>query len=88
MYLDLLQGEHVAGIILVPAPGTDPKMIDDIQKQGIPIVLLDRKLQGYHNDCVTSDNFQGAYIGTKHLIDLGYKRIGNYRGITNNKYRG
>ena len=43
MYLDNLQAEKPAGLILVPAPNTDPKTVSSIQAQGIPVVLLDRK---------------------------------------------
>jgi len=80
MYLDLLQSEHVAGILVVPAPGTDPETLMSIQAQGIPIVLLDRKLEGFVGDYVTSNNFQGAYDGVNHLLDLGYRNIATIAG--------
>lgn len=83
MYLDFLQTEQVAGIVLVPAPGTDVAMLASLQAQGIAIVLLDRKLDGFNGDCIASDNFQGAYMATKHLIDLGYTRIATIAGSQN-----
>lgn len=83
MYLDYLQAEQVAGIVLVPAPGTNPQTLSDMQVNGISIVLLDRKIKGFDGDCVASDSFQGAYSGTQHLIDLGYKRIATISGSQN-----
>jgi len=43
-------------------------------QRGIPIVLVDT----YHPrfDSITVDNFRGAYLAVKHLIDLGYEKIG------------
>lgn len=43
-------------------------------QRGIPIVLVDT----YHPkfDSIIVDNFRGAYLATKHLIELGHERIG------------
>lgn len=83
MYLENLQSEQVAGIILVPAPGTDPDILSSVQEQGIPIVLLDRKLEKFDGDCIVSDNVQGAYSAVNHLIENGYTRIATIAGSQN-----
>jgi LacI family transcriptional regulator len=43
-------------------------------QRGIPIVLVDT----YHPkfDSISVDNFQGAYIATRHLIEVGHEKIG------------
>lgn len=81
MYLDNLQAEKPAGIVLVSAPNTAPRVITNLQAQGIPIVLLDRKLAGVEADCIASDNFQGAYNATAHLIANGHDRVATIAGL-------
>lgn len=46
-----------------------------VQKQGLPIVFFDRVPEEIKTHKVTSNNFQGAYEATLHLIENGYKRI-------------
>lgn len=79
-YLDGMLTDNIAGLVVVPAPNTDPTTLRNLQKQGIPIVLLDRKLAGVDADYIGSDNTQGAYEATMHLIDWGYRRIATIAG--------
>ncbi len=53
-------------------------LIQRLQDQGKLVVLLDRFVQDQSEglNWVTSDNERGAYALTRHLIDLGHKRIG------------
>ena len=46
-----------------------------IQDKGIPVIFFDRVEE--QSDCtkVIIDNYKCGYIATKHLIDLGFKRI-------------
>lgn len=83
MYLENLQSEQLAGLILVPAPNTDLAFLLSIQSKGIPIVLFDRKIEGFQGDHIASDNFQGAFMAVEHLIDNGYKRIATIAGSQN-----
>jgi LacI family transcriptional regulator len=83
MYLNSLLTEPLAGIVVVPAPGTQPDILITMQEQGIPVILLDRKLQGLEADYIGSDNIQGAYEAVKHLIDNGYRRIATVAGARN-----
>lgn len=43
-------------------------------QRGIPIVLVDTFHPKF--DSITVDNFRGAYIAVKHLIELGHEKIG------------
>ena len=53
-------------------------LIKQLQNQGKPVILLDRFVQDQIDSLswVTSENEQGAYEITRHLIELGHKRIG------------
>jgi len=79
-YLENLQSEQLAGLILVPAPGTTLKSLEGVQAKGLPIVLLDRKIEDFKGDYIASDNYRGSYNATEHLIQNGYKRIATIAG--------
>ena len=42
---------------------------------GTPVVLLDRRIHGLPVDIVVSDNHQADCQATKHLIQVGHRRI-------------
>lgn len=71
----------VLGFIIVPIAcdnyeEVNTRILQSLSERGLPYVLLDRYVPGIRADTVVSDNFDGAYRATKHLIDLGHKRIG------------
>jgi len=73
-YIQLLLQKQVDGILLVPAD-VHSGSIDMIRKQDTPIVVIDRYVAHDDVDIVRGDSEGGAYQLTKHLIDLGHKRI-------------
>jgi len=78
-YLQMLMRRRVDGILLVPAC-SNPKPVHIIQKQGIPVVLLDRQVPDIQVDIVRADSENGAYQLTQHLLSLGHKRIAMLAG--------
>jgi LacI family transcriptional regulator len=65
----------------------------EVQKNGLPIVFFDRAPDQIETHKVVSNNFQGAYDATKHLIEQGYKRIAhitssNFLSITAERLAG
>jgi LacI family transcriptional regulator len=77
-YLRVMQAERIAGLIIAPTPTDDKEPLVYFRDLGVPLILLDRLSADLGSTCdaVLVDNFQGAYAGVKHLIDLGYRRIG------------
>ena len=77
--LSSLLNTDVNAIVLYSTghPDSHP-LIQQLQNQGKPVVLLDRFVQDQIESLswVTSENEQGAYEMTRHLIELGHKRIG------------
>ena len=66
---------------------------EEVQENGLPIVFFDRVPDQIQTHKVVSNNFQGAYDATKHLIDQGYNRIAqitssNFLSITNERLAG
>lgn len=84
--LRTLRNNQVAGVLISHAIGTeDSSHIADILGDRIPLVQFDRVFSDLPGAKVVSNNFQGAYVATKHLIDQGYKRIGTLAGYMNSE---
>ena len=79
MYVQMLLERRVDGILLVPAlSGLDSVSL--IKKQGIPIVLLDRRAPDLQTDVVLCDSKAGAYELTRLLLSLGHREIAILNG--------
>lgn len=77
----------VEGIIIYPVEGKAySEEILRLTLTNFPLVVIDRYLRGVDTNCVCSDNFQGAYKATFHLIELCHSKIGfistRYQGTT------
>ena len=68
-------GRRVDGLIVVPA-GRAPDHLEQSQKQGVPVVLASRRVDGLAADSVVLADEEGAYRGAMALIDAGHTRIG------------
>jgi len=78
--LNTLFSHRVDGVLLACS---DPAIaIDRLLRRRFPIVCFDRIPQGVRGDIATCDNFKGGYEATRHLIDLGHKRIAILAGRT------
>ena len=73
-HISLLADRMVDGILIIPA-GSQGEHLQSLSDQGMPIVLLDRIVEGTYLDAVTSNNEEGTFNLTKALMSDGYKRI-------------
>jgi LacI family transcriptional regulator len=73
-HLELALEREVSGIVIV-ASGESTPAIERAISRGIPVVLLDRTVEGVVASSVVSDNYQGANQATKYLLRLGHTRI-------------
>ena len=74
-YFDQLFVERAAGVLWVPATG-DPEPAHRLVEYGLPVVMMDRVLEGIRVPAVVADNYRGGFLATEHLIALGHRRIG------------
>jgi LacI family transcriptional regulator len=74
MYVDLAVAERAAGVILSPASSHETSLAR-IREAEIPVVTIDRELDGGASDAVTIDNRAAAHEATRHLIEQGFERI-------------
>jgi LacI family transcriptional regulator len=79
-YVNSLLKRRVDGFIVAPTFEGRETMRPLIDR-GIPLVIVDRCIEGVRVDEVFSDNEAGAYEATEHLIALGHRRIGLLTGV-------
>jgi len=65
----------VDGLIICPAQGTTPEMLEPLMTARIPHLLVTRYLEGNAASYVGSDNTFGARLATDHLLDHGCRWI-------------
>jgi len=67
---------RVGGLIVsVSNDTTDTEHFKQFIKLNIPVVFLDRKLDGFNSGTVVIDYYTSAYLATSHLISQGCSRI-------------
>ncbi|MEW9081791.1 LacI family DNA-binding transcriptional regulator [Caldanaerobacter subterraneus] len=74
MYYQFFIEKQVEGMIIIPAPGSQSYL----KKHAglIPMVFVDRKPKDWDGIVVKVNNEEGAYLLTKHLIEVhGYRSI-------------
>ena len=72
-HLDALFAQRVDGILLATADSYAARHTP--VRDGAPVVFLDCVPLNVSVNCVVTDNFEAAYRGIRHLIDLGHQRI-------------
>ena len=75
----LLLSRRVDGIIAVPC-GTDCTLIESINDNYLPVVLIDRYYDNSHLCFVTTNNHKGGLLATRHLLGMGHRNIACIQG--------
>lgn len=72
-------GQRADGLILVLPPSDDP-LVAYCRERNVPsVAVVADPASGLPT--VNSDDREGGYVGTKHLLDLGHRRIGFLGGV-------
>lgn len=73
-----LQARMIDGLILSSAwpIGTLTKEKAEIYHCGVPIVMVDRRVEGLDFEVIESENFAASYKTTNYLLALGHRKIG------------
>lgn len=77
--VEFLKKRRVDGVIAMPS-GNSGKHFADLIQEGIPVVLLDRKLEDVDCDCVLVENQNGAKEAVSRLIMAGHRKVGIITG--------
>jgi LacI family transcriptional regulator len=73
-YLRVLLERRIDGLI-VATVASDAAFAQALANLRVPLVLVDRSLEGVSADQLRVDHEQGAYLATRHLLELGHRRI-------------
>ncbi len=68
------------GIIIMSQSPKDDVFIAHVLKEEIPLVVLNREIDGQKVTTVLSDDIKGAYNATKFIIDQGHRKIAIIEG--------
>lgn len=69
--IDALMARQVDAIVLIPSPGdTDIDYLDQLS-DSVPLVVMDRKVEGSNVAFVSVDNAAGIRMAVQHLADCG-----------------
>jgi LacI family transcriptional regulator len=82
----VLLSKRVDGIIAAPT-SSDAGHLVAAQRAGCPVVLLDRRIEGFAVDTVLVDNVAAAGDAVGRLVDAGHRRIAMVTGGTTSDER-
>ena len=76
----ILSTKLTSGLLAI-YPGHSSQYLTKLHRQGFPVVLIDDQiLPPPGTPWIGSDNYNGGYEATCHLIELGHRRIGHIQG--------
>jgi DNA-binding LacI/PurR family transcriptional regulator len=71
-FATLTRRDRADGLLVMSLP-PPPTSLERLARAGVPTVLLDTRGPGV--PCVVTDDAEGGRLATRHLIDLGHRRI-------------
>ncbi|SUJ17832.1 Glucose-resistance amylase regulator [Sphingobacterium spiritivorum] len=91
--IETLMQRGVDGLLISPVDETsNQKLLEDIHDHNFPVVIFDRIQHNLETFKIGVNNFQGAYLATKHLIDSGRTKIVNITasrfGLSGERFKG
>ena len=83
--LRVIAQQQLMGVIIAPSVDYNQNkesraLVEQIDRLGIPVVIVDRDFEGIRWDGVFFENFQSAYSAAAELINAGNRRIGILTG--------
>lgn len=78
-YVKMAIRENYAGIIFMNVRGGD-NISTLLEQNQLPVVFLNRGIRLANFDTIRSDNYQGGYMITSYLIEMGHRKIGHLAG--------
>ncbi len=80
LYLKVMTERQVDGLIFIDVGASSELLKNALRNLTLPVMLIDRIVEGVDVDYVTVTNFQGGFDAAQHLISLGHRRIGCLTG--------
>ncbi len=70
--------------LLVMSPFVDANDISDLLPNGLPIVMISSALGDNNKKAISIDNYGGGIRATRHLVEIGCRKIAHIRGPLDN----
>ena len=67
-------------VLMIASSLRTGEMFQRIEEQGVPFILLDRRIDGLDSNFVGVDDRAAGLLATQHLIEQGCRRIAHVRG--------
>jgi LacI family transcriptional regulator len=80
--IEMLLARQIDGLIVMGGYSND-EFLTNLSKR-LPFVLVGRIVPGIENHCMATDNIQGGFLATQHLISLGHHAIAHITGSKTN----
>lgn len=79
--IEMLVGSRVDGLIVASEqPERSPEVFKWLEENRVPFVLVDRFFIGQDYSAVRVDDLETGRLATRHLVELGHRRIAHIRG--------
>ncbi|MBS1805106.1 MAG: LacI family DNA-binding transcriptional regulator [Acidobacteria bacterium] len=80
-YLRMILERRAEGVIVIASwIFQETNLLDDVEKNQVPIVIVGRDLTNRNVSSLLVDNEAGGALAMRHLIELGHRRIAIVRG--------
>lgn len=82
-FLAVARAQRLDGVIISPVDGRDKttrSILEEFERQGIAVVLFDRRLSSGNFSSVQTENKNGAYMAVRQLITEGHQKIAIIEG--------
>lgn len=73
LYAEAAARQGFSGVVMAVASQSS-RAHAIVQDEGVPLVLVDRRVDGYHGPSVTADNRRVGQQAAEHLAERGYRR--------------
>lgn len=70
-----LADHRIDGLIIVPT-GTNGEALASLETSGVPVVCVVRRDESVELEAVLAADPEGAFAGTRYLLELGHRRVG------------
>lgn len=77
---------HYSGLVkgyVIVAPPVDSPIVKILLKENIPFVIVSGRSENKNANWVDADNYNGGFMATEHLINLGHRKIAYIGGPGN-----
>jgi len=74
---------NIDGLIVIGGTLEEEYLVETAQN--LPMIIVSRSVPGLENQCIALNNIEAAAVATRHLIELGHRRIAHIMGLPSHR---